>query len=379
LKDKLILMSKSLKILLLTPSLEVGGAERQLVSLADFLEKRGHDIHVALFRKQGALLEDLPEAVRTHDLKKKGRFDFLGFMLRLRQLVQEIRPDVIYSFLGVPNLATVLLKMLGVRVPIVWSVRASDVDLSQYGWLSRACCGLEARLSRFADHIVVNSNAGREHSMGQGFSHKAMSVVFNGIDTDRYKSDHASGVPLRQQWCPMQEGILIGLVGRLDPMKDHQTFLRAAKLALLKNFNLRFVCIGDGPLSEHLKELSDQLGLSGNLVWAGPHSDMPAVYNALDILCLSSITEGFPNVLGEAMSCGVPCITTDVGDAAHEVGDTGLVVPKSNPEALAEAMLAMAERVRSGDVLDTRARIEECFSLERMVVDTERILSEVLR
>ena len=285
--------------------------------------------------------------------------------------------SVIYSFLGVPNLATVLLKVLGVRVSIVWSVRASDVDLSQYGWLSRACCSLEARLSRFADHIVVNSNAGRRHSIGQGFSDKAMSVVFNGIDTDRFRPNRASGSWLREQWCSGQGGVLVGIVARLDPMKDHQTFLRAAKLALHQNPDLRFVCIGDGPLGDQLKELGDQLGLSGNIIWAGAHSDMPAVYNALDILCLSSITEGFPNVLGEAMSCGVPCVTTDVGDAAHEVGDTGLVVPKSDSEAMAKAMLKMAKLVRSGNSSDTRMRIEKHFSLERMVVDTERILREV--
>lgn len=361
--------------MLLAPSLEVGGAERQLASLAGCLEKRGHDVHVALFRKKGALLDNLPEAVKTHDLKKMGPSDLFGFMLRLRQLVQQVKPDVIYSFLGVPNLAAVLLKMLGVRVPVVWSVRASDVDLSQYGWLSRACCSLEAVLSRFADHIVINSDAGRKHSIEQGFSDKAMSVVFNGIDTDRFKPHRASGSRLHQQWCPDPHGILFGIVARLDPMKDHQTFLRAAKLAVHENPDLRFVCIGDGPLGDQLKELAEQLGLSRNLVWAGAHSDMPAVYNALDILCLSSITEGFPNVLGEAMSCGVPCITTDVGDAAYEVGDTGFVVPKSNPEALCEAMLAMVGRLEKGAVPDTRSRIVELFSLERMVVDTETILS----
>ncbi|MBI9080009.1 MAG: glycosyltransferase [Pseudodesulfovibrio sp.] len=371
-------MNTSQKILLLTPSLEVGGAERQLVSLAGCLQGRGHDVHVALFRRQGALLEDLPEEVWTHDLEKQGRLDFFGFMLRLRKLVQNVRPDVIYSFLGVPNLATVLLKMSGVHVPIVWSVRASDVDLSHYGWLPRACCAVEALLSRFADHIVVNSNAGREHSIGQGFSHKVMSVVFNGIDTNRFKPNSASGALLREQWRPDRTGILVGIVARLDPLKDHPTFLRAAKLALHQNPDLCFVCIGDGPLGDQLKELADQFGLSENLVWAGVHSDMPAVYNALDFLCLSSITEGFPNVLGEAMSCGVPCVTTDVGDAAYEVGGTGLVVPKSNPEAMAEAILAMAERVRNGEIPDTRARIEEYFSLERMVRDTEKILFEVL-
>ena len=368
-----------LKIVLLAPSLDVGGAERQLISLANGLARRGHDVHVALFRKQGPLLNDLSEHVATHDLKKKGRSDFFGFMLRLRQLVRDIGPDVVYSFLGVPNLATILLKMTGTRTPMVWSVRASDVDLSQYGRLSRICCGLEARLSRFADHIVVNSDAGRAYSIGQGFSPKVMSVVFNGVDTERFRPDRERGLELRREWTTGLEQVLIGLVARLDPMKDHRTFLHAAKQASQENSHLRFVCVGEGPLGGQLKALSGQLGLSGNLVWAGARSDMPSVYNALDMLCLSSITEGFPNVLGEAMSCGVPCVTTDVGDAAHEVGDTGLVVPKRDPEALAQAIVAMAGHVQDGTALETRTRIEERFSLERMVVETERILRGALR
>lgn len=300
-------------------------------------------------------------------------------MLRLRRLVREVQPDVVYSFLGVPNLATVLLKGLGSRVPMVWSVRASDVDLSQYDWLSRACCFVEAHLSRFADHIVVNSGAGREHARALGFSLQSMSVVYNGIDTARFTPDRASGKALRRHWCPASGGILVGIVARLDPMKDHQTFLRAAKLAVQKEPALHFVCIGDGPLELRLKELSGQLGLAGHLTWAGAQADMPAAYNALDILCLSSISEGFPNVLGEAMSCGVPCVTTDVGDAAHEIGDTGLTVPKGDPKVLAEAMLTMARRVQAGEIPETRARIEALFSLERMVGDTERTLSKVIR
>lgn len=372
-------LTNSLKIVLLAPSLEVGGAERQLVSLANGLEKRGHEIQIVLFKKQGALLEDVSDTIRIHDLKKKGRADLLGFVLRLRQFVQDVRPDVIYSFLGVPNLATALLKMSGLRVPVVWSLRASDVDLSQYDWLSRVCCLLEAKLSAFANHIVVNSNAGWDHFINQGFSNKVMSVVFNGIDTDRFAPTKSIGALARRKWCFAQDGILVGIVGRLDPMKDHQTFLRAAKIALQKKTDLRFVCIGEGPLEYQLQDSSHRMGLSDNLVWAGVQSDMLAVYNALDILCLSSTSEGFPNVLGEAMSCGVPCVTTDVGDAALEVGDSGIVVPKKNPEALAKAILEMAKRVRRGDVSDTRTRIEKLFSLERMVIDTERILLKVAK
>jgi glycosyltransferase involved in cell wall biosynthesis len=366
-----------MRLLLLAPSLETGGAERQLVVLANGLGQRGHHVAVGLFNARGALLEHLNSDVSVLDLGKKGRSDFFWFLFRLRQALRQERPDVIYSFLGVPNLSTLFLKILGPSLPTIWGVRASDMDMSRYDWLARICCVLEARLSRFADRIVVNSNAGKQHAVKRGVPAAAMSVVYNGIDTERLRPDKASGFSLRRQWCPTHGALLVGIVARLDPMKDHQTFLRAAKLALQKNLDLHFVCIGDGPLGDQLKEFGERIGLSRNLTWAGFRPDMPAVYNALDMLCLSSITEGFPNVLGEAMSCSVPCITTDVGDAAHEIGDTGLVVPKGNPEAMAKAILKMAERVRNGDAPDPRSRIKGLFSLERMVVETERILFEV--
>ncbi|CCH49925.1 glycosyltransferase [Pseudodesulfovibrio piezophilus] len=372
-------MKGSLKIMLLAPSLDVGGAERQLSFLANGLSQRGHDVHVALFYKQGALLADLAKGVCTHDLKKQGRLDLFGFIWRFRRLVQCKRPDIIYSFLGVPNLTSVFLKMTGIRVPIVWSVRASDVDLSQYGILSRLCYALESKLSKFADHIIVNSSAGQKYSMAQGYSGKKMSVIFNGIETDLFKPDKAGAALLRQQWSLQRDDILIGIVARLDPMKNHETFLEAAKLVLVENPKIRFACIGDGPQYKQLKALSERLGLSENLIWVGARSDMPNIYNALDILCLSSVTEGFPNALGEAMSCSVPCITTDVGDAAYEVGETGIVVPKLNPEAMAMAMLKMIENVRRGKTFATRARVKKLFSVERMVTETERILQEVLQ
>jgi glycosyltransferase involved in cell wall biosynthesis len=372
-------LEKHMNIVLLAPSLEAGGAERQLVVLANALALRGHDVCVALFRARGSLRGLLEPGVSVHDLKKKGRADLVGFLYRLWRLVQREKPDVIYSFLGVPNLSTIFLKALSPALPVVWGVRASDMDLSRYGALSRLCFFAEMALSRFADRIIVNSEAGGEYAASKGVPDDLITVVPNGFDGVLFVPDKAQGAALRRDWgCPDTD-VLIGIVARLDPMKDHETFLRAARLAKDRDPDLRFVGVGDGHLRGRLEDLSRQLGLSDDLVWAGAHSDMPAVYNALDILCLSSITEGFPNVLGEAMSCGVPCVATDVGDAAHIVGDTGLVVPKRNPEALAEAMVRMARRVRNGEVPDTRTRIVERFSQERMVLETEKILLEVVR
>jgi|GEM_PF-475649 len=363
------------KWLFIIPSLEPGGAERQLIALANALANDGASIHVAVFYGRGQLEPSLSSKVQLHCLAKRGRWDIFPFSQRLIGLVREIQPAAIYSFLGVPCIISVLLSPFFPRIKVVWSVRASNVDLSQYDWLHRVCYFLETRLSRFPDHIVVNSNAGRDYSIQQGFSHESISIVYNGIDTNLFKPDRAKGMPLREQWCPSQDHLLIGIVARLEPMKDHETFLQAVKLAVQEDNDLCFVCIGDGPSGVQLKRLSNQLGIAGGLVWAGVQTDMPAVYNALDVCCLSSAYgEGFPNVLGEAMSCDVPCVTTDVGDAAFVVGHTGIVVPIRNPEALASAILQTVKRIRNGNIPKTRTKVEEDYSLERMVADTEQIL-----
>lgn len=372
-------MDRKLNILLLCPTLEPGGAERQLVLLADRLLERGHEVHVALFRKRGPLLNDLPEGVCVHDVKKGGRLDLFGFLFRLRRLVKSLAPDVLYSFLGVPNLATVALKFLGCRTPLVWSVRASDVDLNAYGWLPKACGVLEARLSCFADRIISNSEAGKRHAMSLGFSDEAMSVIPNGIDTERFSPDRAIGEPVRKAAGCRPDYVLVGLVARLDPMKDHRTFLRAARLIFDTNPLVRFACVGDGPLEEELPRLTREMGLGDVVTWLGRRNDMVAVYNAMDVCCLSSaFGEGFPNVIGEAMSCGVPCVVTDVGDAALVVGENGLVVSRGDHQALADGILEIIERKRSGTVENPRGRIETEFSVEAMVENTERAMFELI-
>ncbi len=367
-----------MRILFLIPSLEVGGAETQLVHAANGLAARGHEVSVAVHYPGGALERRL-ENVRVIQLHKAGRWDLPFFSFRLVRAVRSFGPDAVCSFLGTPNILAAALRPLLRPARIVWSVRSSDMDLSRYGWASRLGAWLEIRLSPLADRIMVNSQAGKGHALSRGMDGSNMLVVPNGFDVDRFAPDPEAGRALRRELRVPGNAFLVGLVARLDPMKDHGTFFKAAELAAQQDETLRFACVGDGPLREELAECGPALALGERLIWAGPRADMPAVYNALDLCCLSSMTEGFPNVLGEAMACGTPCVTTDVGDAAHLVGDCGLVVPPRSPEALARGMLDMTARIRAGQAGDPRARIVERFSLSRMFESIESLLSKVLR
>jgi glycosyltransferase involved in cell wall biosynthesis len=173
-----------------------------------------------------------------------------------------------------------------------------------------------------------------------------MMVIHNGIDTSWFYPDPEGRELARKEWGVSDKEKLIGLVARLDPIKDHLTFIKASAL-LSDRSNIRFVCVGDGPddYKNELKAFSEEKGVGDLFIWKDSCRDMPAAYNALDMLVSSSYGEGFPNVLGEAMACGVPCVVTDVGDSARIVGDMGEVVPPKDPKALAQGIRTILERL----------------------------------
>ena len=369
------------RLLLLARSLNQGGAQRQLVTLACGLRARGWDVAVARFYAGDRWEEELRHAgVTLYDLRKRGRWDVLAFLFRLGRLLRTERPTILHGYLSVPNLLAVLLRPLSPGTRIVWGIRASNMDLSHYDWLARLTFFLACRTACLADLIIVNSHAGRDYHIAHGYPRQKTLVIPNGIDTRRFQFDAAGRRRLRAEWGISSEAVLIGLVGRLDPMKDHPTFLRAAALLTLQDARCRFVCVGDGPpeYANKLRREARALGLDDRLIWAGSRDDMAAAYSAFDIACSSSYSEGLPNVVAEAMACGRPCVVTDVGDSAAVVGDTRWVVPPKDPAALCNALAPLLhldpdDRSRLG--VQARTRIVERFSVERMIEATSQALN----
>ncbi len=174
---------------------------------------------------------------------------------------------------------------------------------------------------------------------------------------------------------------VIGRVGRLDPMKDYDTFLAAAAHLGRERSDVRFVIVGDGPARyrHRLEQRAEELGIAGRVQWCGAQQEMPAVFNAFHVATSSSSAfgEGFPNVLGEALACGVPCVTTDVGDSAAVLGGLGPVVPPGDPGRLASAWTESLSAARDTLGARLRSRIEHEFSVATMVDRTERALAGV--
>jgi len=371
-----------IRLFFLIRSLDPGGAERQLIELVKGLDKKLFSITVATFYDGGALrLEvDKLEGIRIISLKKKGRWDALPFFFRLLRDTRKMKPDIIHGYMGIANELSLLLGKI-LHAKVVWGARSSNVDFSRYDWAARWSFKIGAYLSSFPDLIIVNSWAGQKHHIAHGYSGKNMVVIPNGIDIEYFKPFVEERERVRTEWSVEKKTKLIGLIARLDPMKDHKNFLHAAALLIQKRQDVKFVCVGDGPpLYKHeLMALSESLNLGNRLICAGTRRDMPAVYNALDIATLCSYGEGFPNVIGEAMACGVPCVVTDAGDSARIVSETGVVVSPRDPTALFHGFESCLARLEDPDIHQKcRQRIVQEFSQSRMVNSTTRALESLL-
>lgn len=365
----------------ITRTLNQGGAERQLVTLAKGLQSRGHKVVVVSLYSGGHLQTELESSdVSVSVLNKKGRWDIFLFLIKLMTYLRSQDPDILHGYHVVPNILVAICKPFMRKAKIIWGVRSSNVDLKKYDWTARLTFNASCMLSRFADAIIVNSTRGLEYHHSRGYPLNKMAVIHNGIDTEKFKPDVNERNRVRNEWKVPQNVKLIGIVARLDPMKDHTTFLSAAKLILKKRSNIRFACVGSGheEYKRTLINLCNDLGISQHVIFVEERLDMPAVYNALDILTSCSISEGFSNVICEAMSCGIPCVVTDAGDSSTIVGQRGNVITIGDVNALAETWYTELEKPASAPAVELREYIENSFSVKCLINNTENKLETVM-
>jgi glycosyltransferase involved in cell wall biosynthesis len=363
---------KPIRVIHLITGLNTGGAEIALLRLLSKMDRQKFDLQVISMIPVGAIGEKIrDQGLPVYSLEMQpGQPSLRGF-LRLLQFLKQIRPDVLQTWLYHADLMGLLAAKVAGLQTMIWNIRSAEMDFLQYRWLSGRVVKLCAQLSNWPTAVIVNSRAGQTIHTRLGYHPREWIFLPNGIDTQIFQPDPEARAKVRAEWQVGPDEILIGIVGRIDPQKDHATFIRTAALASQALPKLRFVCVGSGPedYQVRMKELSTQLNLT-NLRWAGARTDMPAVYNALDVLVSSSIGEGFPNVVAEAMACEKPCVVTTVGDSSILIAETGMCVPSGNPEALAEGLLRMlalpaVERARLGQ--KARQRIADNFSLQKMV------------
>jgi glycosyltransferase involved in cell wall biosynthesis len=264
-------------------------------------------------------------------------------------------------------LGSAAAQLLG--IPVVWGVHNAKTDPAHTPERHLRLVRVLARLSkRLPRRVVSCSVAARDAHERMGYAPERLLVIPNGFDMDQFKPDDQLRDAARRAWQVGPEHVVVGNIGRFHPHKDHHTFLRAAALVLRSNTRTRFVLYGDGVTmaNTELRNWIVEAGLSDRCLALGPNAEIWKILPGLDLLVSSSQAEAFPLIVGEAMASGVPCVVTDVGDSAWLVGETGVVVPPGEPEALASAILEVAALDPAGRRAQgcaARDRIGEKFSL----------------
>ncbi|TPW29005.1 glycosyltransferase [Pararhizobium mangrovi] len=345
----------------ITNMMGCGGAEMMLSRLVSHGSETATIVPLMDVAERHLHLES-SGAATIRPLKVRSRLGMVRAVHTLSRLIVYERPDAVmcwlYHAMIVGQCAT---RLASNTVPVFWNVRQSLDDPDALTWNTHAALRLSRRLSKRADGIIFNSSRALDLHRAYGFSNAHMSVIPNGF------------VRAPGNVVIAEKPRIIGIAGRFHKQKDYPTFFEAAARVHRSFPTVRFIAVGDGMTADNaaIRALLDLNGLPMEVIdLRGNITDMACFYREIDALALSSRTEGFPNVVAEAMSYGKPAISTDVGDAAFVVGDTGFIVPPARPKDLAKAMRDLLDlSTERYATLSTaaRKRIEHLYSIERAI------------
>ncbi len=349
--------------------LKVGGAEMALHRLIVHGDREKFRHVVFALSPEGGMVERFREAgadLFVFDLRSHPLVEFWKLIKALRRA----NPDVVQTWMYHADLIGGLAARLAGCRAVVWGIRTTY--LPQGGsratrWVRWAC----ARLSTWVPQaIVCAAEASRALHVELGYAADRMVVIPNGYAFDSLRPEPAARERLRRSWSIPDQGLVVGLLGRFSPDKDPETFVRAAARVAAVDPRVSFLMVGRGQEAgnESLAAWIAAAGTPERFILLGERSDVPDVLSAMDVFCLSSCTEGFPNVLAEAMALGLPCVSTQVGDAAFLLGDGGLLVPPKDPEALAQGLvtvLNLGEQGRARLGAKGRERVHSEFTIQR--------------
>jgi glycosyltransferase involved in cell wall biosynthesis len=302
--------------------------------------------------------------------------------LSLVRRVKELKPDVVHTWLYHSDLLGGAAARLAGAPAIIWGLRHSDLSLASNKLSTLAVVRACALLShRIPDRILSCSLAACKVHAAVGYAADKMTVIPNGFDLEKFQPSIEAREAVRLELGLASDATLIGLVGRYDPIKNHAGFVEAAKELHSRMPHVRYILAGGGvdETNPKLMRMLRVAGLSHVTRLLGIRRDMPRLMAALDVLACSSHGEAFPNVLGEAMASGVPCASTDVGDAAYIIGESGRIVPAGDMRALAmslEEILSLSREQRAFLAQSARARIAQHFEIGKVVERYEAIYEE---
>jgi len=371
-----------LPIVHLIAGLGVGGAETALLRLLSLTDRTAWSPRVVSMTPAGALGEPIRAlGIPVTSLGMRRGEPGPAGLARLRRILARERPAILQTWMYHADLLG-LVAAAGI-CPTVWNIRHSELAPEATRPLTRLSAWLCARLSRFPRGIVVGSEAARRAHVALGYHPGRMVLIPNGFDTRVFRPDPAARARVRRELGIPDGRPVVGMVARLHPDKGHAVFLEAAGRVAASAPDAFFVLCGEGVTAASLP-LGPGLGTGGGegrVRLLGVRGDVPSVLAACDVAVSASLSEGFPNAVGEAMACALPCVVTDVGDSALLVGPAGMVVPPRDPPALAAAVLRLlhmppADREAMG--ARGRARVSEHFSLAATAAGYARLYASIL-
>jgi glycosyltransferase involved in cell wall biosynthesis len=361
----------------LITGLRRAGAEGMLLKLLQHRDRNGIEAVVVVLSGEDALADEIrATGVPVHVLGMGRDRGAIGTAARLAKLVRAERPDILQTWLYHGDFAGLVMSFLYPHVKLIWNLRGTRLGEGDFPLRTRVLPHVLARASRRPLAVIANSEAGRRDHVALGYHPRRWLVLPNGFDLERFRPNDEQRAEQRAQLGMTERNLLIGMVARVDPMKNHAGFLHAAVDVATALPDARFVLIGrDTEMLQIPDTIADKVQALGE------RSDVASLLPALDLAVLPSRhTEGFPNALGEAMAAGVPCVATDVGDAAAIIGDTGAVVPAGDDRALARAIVRFLDqseeaRARAGEA--ARRRIASEFSIEAVARRYEQLYRDI--
>ncbi|MCC6244309.1 MAG: glycosyltransferase [Gemmatimonadaceae bacterium] len=384
------LANSTLRVAHVITGLGSGGAEASLYRLLSAQPDPSRHVVISLTNR--GVYADRLEAlgVRVFTLGLLRGEIAITALIRLHRLFWQLRPDLTQAWMYHANVAASLARLTGAPTgPVCWNVRHALDAWSDESAKLHTIVRLNRALAWQPARIVYNSHRAAEQHTERGFPRPIAQVIPNGVDTERFAPSAKSRAALRHSIGVEDSATLVGLIARVDPLKDHATFLRAAERFVQLHPEAHFLLAGtdtestspDSTLDIAITEATSRTpALHGRVHRLGQRDDMPSVYNACDIVSMTSRSEGSPNAVAEAMACGVPCVVTNVGDAARLVGETGIVVSVGDDSAIAERWRLLATKRPFRLALGLRAmeRIRTHYSTGAEVSAYARIWNDVL-
>ena len=364
----------TVRAVFIATGLSTGGAEMMLLKLLCHLNRNRFEplvISLADRGDIGARIEALGIPVECLGMRPNvvSPFRFLRLVRRLR----ELQPGLVHTWMYHADLLGGLAaRLAGIRA-IGWGIRHSNLDPALNKrttlWVVAICALMSSWLPR---RILSCSEKARSEHVAAGYASDKMVVVPNGFDLTRFKPDPAARESVRAELGVGSPTLLVGLIARHHPQKNFEGFIEAAAAVSRQRADVHFLLAGSGVDSGNvaLQAAIRSTPAADRFHLLGRRDDVPRLMASLDVLASSSRGEAFPNVVGEAMACGVPCVVTDAGDAAEIVGDTGRIVPAGDVKELARELLAvldLPQLERRALGIMARERVREKYAIEQVV------------